>query len=72
MTALGTITMEQAASLLGLPKPVRHRQRVCAECGSEDLAWGVEITGAAPWGTGFDVLRCAECGSVAERAWAGF
>ena len=69
--AMSALTMYQAASLLGLPKPAQHRQRVCAECEGE-LTQMVEITGAAPWGTGFDVLVCEDCRAENDRQWAGF
>lgn len=68
---MSTITMAQAADLLGLPKPAAHRQRVCAECEGE-LTWTVEITNAHPWGTGYDVLACQECDVEADRHWVGF
>lgn len=37
------ITMEQAAALLGLPKPVHHRQRACAD-DPEAVALLVDVT----------------------------
>lgn len=66
-----TLTMETAAALLGYPKPAANRQRVCSECEGE-LTWAVEITGAHPFGTGYDLLLCEECGVEAERKWTGF
>lgn len=66
-----TVTMSQAAILLGLPKPAARRQRVCIECEGE-LTWTVEITNARPFGTGYDVLRCEDCGAENERQWVGF
>ena len=68
---MSPLTMQQAASLLGLPKPAARRQRVCAECEGE-LTWTVETTYSKPFGTGFDVLVCEECDAEADRHWVGF
>jgi hypothetical protein len=61
------ITIEQAAALLGYPKPVHHRQRICAACGSDEIIWGEEFD------TGHDVEMCAVCGEpTGERRWVGW
>ena len=62
------ITMQQAASLLGLPKPAAHRQRVCASCEGE-LVWGyVERSGRNAYLSDFERLaeHCEECGAEVE------
>ena len=41
------------------------------DCDGE-LVWTVEITNAAPWGTGFDLLVCEACGEVVARHFVGF
>ena len=66
-----TITMSQAAALLGLPKPAARRQRVCAECEGA-LVEMPEITASHPFGTGFDILVCEECDAEVERRRVGF
>ena len=68
---MSPITMQQAASMLGLPKPAARRQRVCSECEGE-LTWGVEFDARHPFGNGYDVLRCEECGAENDRHWVGF
>jgi len=60
--------MQQAASMLGLPKPAAHRQRVCAECEGE-LIWGyVEMSGPGACLHDFERLAeyCEDCGAEAE------
>lgn len=62
---MSALTMEQAASMLGLRKPVAHRQRVCVECGG-DLTWGyVELTGRNAYLHDFERLAeyCEDCGA---------
>jgi hypothetical protein len=68
---MSTITMAQASALLGYPKPAARRQRVCVECEGE-LTWGYEYTARHPFGNGYDVLRCEECGAENDRHWVGF
>lgn len=66
-----TLTMETAAALLGYPKPAAHRQRVCADCEGE-LWEVVEYSARCPWGTGYLVWACEECGEMTEdRRWVG-
>ena len=58
------VTMTDVATLLGYAKPVKHRQRICAACGSDELWFVDEITGEYPNGTGYRVLACAKCGEA--------
>ena len=63
-----TITMSQAASMLGLPKPAARRQRTCAECEGE-LVWGyVERSGRDAYLHDFErkVRYCESCGEVVD------
>ena len=43
----------------------------CEECGCELSEW-TEITPTHPWGTGYDVYGCPECGYEVSRHYVGF
>ena len=75
-----TIDMDTAASLLGYPKPVHHRQRVCATCESvDDFVFVDELEReGSPNGTGYARLMCNACGELVAddgtnetRYWVG-
>jgi len=40
-----------------------HAEDHCPDCGGE-LVWVDEITAAQPWGTGWTVRVCEECGKA--------
>ena len=48
-----------------MPEPT-----ICTECGAE-LFWCDEITGAHPWGTGYSILVCNDCGQEYGRRYVG-
>lgn len=60
-----TLTMETAAET-GIRRPL-----LCSECEGE-MVWMVEITRSHPFGTGYEVLACEECGVEGDRKWTGF
>jgi len=66
-------TMTDAAAILGYAKPATPRQTVCADCGSDEIVWGDEITDRSPFGSGYSILLCLECGAAVEdeRVWVG-
>lgn len=45
-------------------EPTRFGVRICASCGGDDLVFADEMSAARPFGTGYVVLMCAECGEV--------
>ena len=70
-----TLSIEDTRALLGQhdPKVITRTNAApeCGECGGA-LHWCVEYSAAHPWGNGYDVLVCEECGVEADRHWAGF
>lgn len=48
-----------------------RRPLLCSECEGE-MVWMVEITRSHPFGTGYEVLTCEECGVEGDRKWTGF